>query len=208
MTKLSTAITGAIAILAMGTSAAPSTAAETVVDKRCTGTTIQAPQDIIIFDITDTPETSGWSTNPLVQIFQYSDNLINYRQVLRFNPPSTGTCTWVMNLPASRYNTHVLQDKPANNAGPVHLSFWGVESTYKPGDKISDVKPKPGPYGVNAVQPGEQIIHSEPCAQIGTDLLVRIPPWDAAVTQSVYWAQDIKPGNPADSLGIYIKVDC
>ncbi|KAK0747075.1 hypothetical protein B0T18DRAFT_413064 [Schizothecium vesticola] len=210
MAKFTTILAGAISILVMGISAAPTivTDSDSIMEKRCVpGTaTILAPFDIIDFDITKPPSTPGWSSNPLFGVFQYSDNLINYRQLLRFNPPSSGNCAWVMNLPQSRYNAEVLQDKPANNGGPVHLSFWGVEGSYKAGDSISDVNIKPGSFGVSAVQPGEQSFHQVPCDQIGTDLLVRIPESDAPVTQSVYWRQDINPADREGSLGIYMRV--
>jgi hypothetical protein len=121
--------------------------------------------------------------------------------------PSTGTCAWVMNLPALRYNTEVRQQQPGNGR-PVHLSFYGVDGSYKAGDTLGDVKLIPGPWSSKAVQPGEQPLVEQLCEHMGTDMFVRTPERQEAVRQMVSWNQDIKEWDAQGSLGIYMRVTC
>ncbi|KAK3316785.1 hypothetical protein B0H66DRAFT_562184 [Apodospora peruviana] len=164
----------------------------------------QAPYDIITYDLSQ-PDVPGWSTSPAFEAALSYDGT-GYKQLLRFTPPSTGTCSWVMSLPASRMDKEVWQGRPYN--GPVLFSFYGVQpGGYTPGGKLSDLQVKPGPFGVNAVQAGTQVIHAEPCSQIGGELFVTIPEW---ITEQMwaYWRQDIRTSDPAGSLGIYMQVSC
>ncbi|KAK3395306.1 hypothetical protein B0H63DRAFT_463027 [Podospora didyma] len=200
MIKLVNLLAGAVSLFAIGAVAAPS---EPIEARQCTST-ILAPSDLIIFDLAQ-PNAPGWSVNPYFEVARNYD-ASGYKMIVRFTPPTTGSCAWVMNLPLARLNNEVLQGKPS--AGPVLLSFYGVPTGgYNPGDKLADVEIKPGPFGVNAIQPGMQTIHAEPCKQIGSDLFIQIPEW---ITEQmwVYWRQDIQPANVTNSLGIYMQVNC
>ncbi|KAK3375740.1 hypothetical protein B0T24DRAFT_616965 [Lasiosphaeria ovina] len=198
MARLTTLITSALA-LALGAAAAPSVS--NTLDARCT-TTILAPYDTVVFDLAQ-PDVAGWSTNPFFEIALNIDGS-GYKQLVRFAPPSTGTCSWVLSLPQARYERDVLQIRPYN--GPVLLTSWAVQpGGYAPGFKLADVQLKPGPFGVNAIQPGVQTIHAEPCAQIGGEFFAELPPWSSD-PEFVYWMNDIKPANASDSLGIYMLV--
>ncbi|KAK3344537.1 hypothetical protein B0T25DRAFT_573472 [Lasiosphaeria hispida] len=197
-----------MAILATGISALPTTLSERTLDKRCTPgtTTILAPHDMILYELHNPSNTPGYSTGSSL-FLQLNSPTYSYRQLLRFNTPSTGKCAWVMNFPASRYNTEVHQQQP-DNGGPVHLSFYGVERSYKAGGTLGDVKLIPGPWSSKAVQPGEQTLVEQPCEQMGTDMFVRTPEGHEAVSQMVYWNQDIKEWDAQGSLGIYMRVTC
>lgn len=180
-----------LSLSAIGTSAA------------CTPS-ILAPYDIITYDL-GAPSTPGWSTKPFFEAARSYDGT-GYKQLLRFNPPSEGaSCSWVMNLPSSRFS-EVLQGKPS--AGPVQFAFYGVEQGgYTPGTTLAELKVKPGPFGVNSVMEGKQVIHAEPCKQIGGEVLVQIPDW-VSEQMWAYWIQDIRPSDEANSLGIYMQVGC
>ncbi|KAK3938659.1 hypothetical protein QBC46DRAFT_389763 [Diplogelasinospora grovesii] len=198
-----TILAGLLGIFALNSAAAASPGINTTpgLEARTCTTGPQAPYDIITYDLS-APDTPGWSTNPYFEAARNYDGT-GYKQLLRFAPPPTGTCSWVMNLPSSRMG-EVLQGKPA--AGPVTFAFYGVQPNgYAPGSKLADLQVKPGPFGVNAVQEGTQVIHAEPCNQIGGELLVQIPDW---ITEQMwaYWRQDIRAGDAANSLGIYMQV--
>ena len=178
--------------------------------KRCTSgsgaTQILPPTEIITFDLTN-PSAPGVS--PAVPLFfQYTSSELTFRQLLRFDTPSSGTCSWILNLPAERYDASNIYQKTPEHGGPVHLSFSGVDGSFKAGGTIGDVKVKPGPYGVVAVKPGEQVIHSQPCSEIGTDVFVRVPEGNDQAMQAVWWVQDVREVDEKGSLGFYMKHTC
>ncbi|KAK3368560.1 hypothetical protein B0H63DRAFT_488701 [Podospora didyma] len=201
MAKLAVFLAGLVALFA----ASAASAANPIEPRQCT-TTIQAPFDSVQFDMFH-PGAPGRSWAPFVEAALNADaEGTGYRNLLRFNPPSTGTCSWVLSLPADQLAAGrlVIQGKPL--FAPVLLAFYGVEpGTYQPGDTLADFTIKPGPFGVNAIQPGTQVIHAEPCAQIGGELFLRIPEW-ITEAQWVFWRQDILPGNVTNSLGIYMQI--
>ncbi|KAK3376374.1 hypothetical protein B0T24DRAFT_218533 [Lasiosphaeria ovina] len=191
----------------LATAASAASAGEPISARQCT-TTIVAPSDVILFDMWQPPTTPGTSFFPFFEAALNADGT-GYRSLVRFTnpaPPSTGTCAWVLSLPAAEFGHLILQGLPADTA-PVLLAFYGVDpaAPYAPGDGLAGFALKPGPYGVNAIHPGTQVIHAEPCAQIGTDVFVRIPEW-ITEAQWVFWRQDIQPGNATASLGLYLQV--
>ncbi|KAK0716869.1 hypothetical protein B0T26DRAFT_707552 [Lasiosphaeria miniovina] len=200
MTKLLSSVTGVLSLLSfvIGATAAPSDPLEA---RQCT-TTILAPTDLIIFDLAQ-PNEPGWSSAPSFEAALNNDKS-GYKMIVRFSPPTTGSCAWVMSLPADRLENEAMWGRPV--WGPVLLSFFGVPpGGYNPGDKLSELEIKPGPFGVNAIQPGIQTIHAEPCNQIGGELFVEVPEW-IGESMWVYWPQDIQPSNVTNSLGIYMRV--
>ncbi|KAK3682191.1 hypothetical protein B0T22DRAFT_278797 [Podospora appendiculata] len=197
MAKLMSLLASMLGAFALGTSASP-------LEARTCKSGILAPYDIITYDLAQ-PNVPGWSTSPAFEAARNYDGT-GYKQLLRFTPPAEGSCAWVMNLPTARLANEVWQGKPS--AGPVLLSFYGVPiGAYTPGTKLSQLQIKPGPFGVNAIQPGSQTIHAEPCKQIGGEVFIQIPDW---ITEQmwVYWRQDINPANVTNSLGIYMQVNC
>ncbi|KAJ9133382.1 hypothetical protein NKR23_g10752 [Pleurostoma richardsiae] len=187
---------GIASLLALGASAAPS----------CNGSTILAPYQMITFDLSR-PDAPGWDTSPSFEVALNADLTTGYSQLLRFAPPSSGTCTWVLNLPADRFDSEVQQGKPANG-GNVSPTWAGVpRAAYEPSDTLADVQAvKLGQFGANNIQVGSQNIHSDPCASI-PDVLVEIPAY-LQEAQWAYWRQDIRPNDEANSLGVYLKVSC
>ncbi|KAK3385462.1 hypothetical protein B0H63DRAFT_183201 [Podospora didyma] len=206
MNKLISLATGVLTLMGGLAIAAP---ADTPVEARQCTTTILPPSDLIIFDMAQ-PNEPGWSIKPSFQVAlnpkTYYPERTGYKMIVRFTPPTTGSCAWVMSLPAARLENEAIQGKPV--AGPVILSFFGVPmGGYTLGDVLGNVELKPGPYGVNAIQPGVQTIHAEPCNQIGGELFVEVPEWlNVDEGMWVYWPQDIQPANVTNSLGIYMRV--